>query len=386
VTLAFLILFGAFTGTGPALYWTLLVVGLGALLSSFGFLLWQDELSSRAIRTSSTSAAVRPPSAPPPRKDPTKPAPPQVHYPHPDSGLGRAAVSAAFRPGDELWQHWTTPLGRPLGVEAAGPVAESWFSPAKAGAVAPFAGRDHDTWVLSDDRRTVVRGGPAGVVGGSPSRAPAPPKLARASTSGGIRAHPFTELELDTLFPMELELDRPSPLSPDRAIRAEPRKLPPVTTPTEPTPSIPAASASVEPHAPLLPPVPSAPWEEPGPKAAAALAEADPLLGGPDGLPTLDSIDHQVYLEALNPTPPHLRSSIRTDAKRAGPREARSSARRYYREFCAMCARKLSDFRSWVECPRCSQPMCRECLDLSFLTGAEGRCLSCREPNGPSAG
>ncbi len=382
VTLGSLVLLGDWKGTGPAMYWTLLAAGLGALLTSFGYLAWQETVPARKSPSPTGPPAARPlPITPAPL--PLPPAPPisplhtAVHRPH--SGLGRAAVSAALRSSEDLWHQWTAPKSRPLGVDLSGPVAEAWYFPARSGAIAPFASRDEDLVFLAPGRRELVLSSPAEATGTPP---PAPPVARPAAPT---RTQPFTELELEELFPTDAAFDAvafntPSPPSAIAPV-VSPAGAPP--PPPEPTPSAPPVSVPPAPTPPL-PPVPPA-WELEAAKVA-ALGESGPYVAGPTGLlPTLDSIDHQVYLEAMNPTPPHLRSGRGATPRKPTPARSRSARRYSHEAVCAMCARKVAGFRSWVDCPQCGQPMCRDCLGIAFLSGADGRCFTCRESHGPAA-
>lgn len=385
-TLGFLILLGLRTVEGPAIYSTLLLAGLCALVSSFGFLAWQETVSL----PSPPARAGRSPNG----AIPSKKTEPQArsHAPAPTvplSGLGRAAVSAAVRAGDQIWRQWATPRTRPLGVEVAGPVAYSWYIPSKPGTVNPFSQRDEDLLFIDRGRVAPVTA-PVTRAGGL--TVPAPPLVQRTRNRADRqpRSHPFTETELDALFPPERparagSFPAPTVVSPPNHLSDVPpeRDHPEVRSPDEVCPSPPP----LVPGPPSAGPAPlTASWELPGPEAFAGLSEPAPLFSGLGGmLPTLDAIDHQVYLEAINPLPPHLRSQPIHREKRNEVTRPTSAEPHPHQGFCSMCARKLSDFRSWVECPRCSQAMCRECLSLSFLTGAEGRCFSCHNSPGPHA-
>jgi len=378
VTLGLLILVGEWRTTGPALYWTLLAVGVGALLSSFGYLVWQEGSARRRAATTPAPEPIEASPAPMEESSPsiaTEPATAPLGRPH--SGLGRAVVGATHNPGDELWQHWVPLKTAPLGVEASGPVGESWYYPAKSGAIAPFASRDRDLVFLAADRSVVELGASSANSDRRTNRPPAPISASRASSLA--RTQPFSEVELDSLFPTEAEtvLEGPFPALP-----------PPMAAPTNGGPLIPVrspAAPSVAPGIDATRPATPASWEVPG-TGAAALSEASSLYAGPTGsLTSLDSLDHQIYLEAINPMPPHLRTALPgPPTPKSDPAPARSPPAALD-EFCAMCTRKLSDFRSWAECPRCSRAMCRDCLGVSFLTGAEGRCFACREPHGQTA-
>ncbi len=386
-TLGILILLGLRPIEGPALYSTLLLAGLGALVSSFGFLAWQETVSRPSPNT--RSASSRPSPTPSKKVEPSAKSVAPTHS-MPLSGLGRAAVSAAYRAGDQIWHQWTTPRTRSLGVDVTGPVASSWYIPPKVGAPNPYSRRDQDLLFVNGGRLAPVT--PSSTLAGEP---PVPnPSLARRSGRAvkivTPRAVPFTDTELDTLFPPESPPPRSAPTAPATPahLSVSPSSSPGSARPPGPAPDVLAPS-------PVLtglstPPEPSGgptvAWELPGPEAFAGVSEPEPNFSGLGGLlPTLDAIDHQVYLEAINPLPPHLRSQpLRRDPRGDGTGSA-PSERHARPGFCSMCARKLSDFRSWVECPQCSHPMCRDCLGLSFLTGAEGRCFVCRDSRGTPA-
>lgn len=386
-TLGILILLGLRPIQGPTLYSTLLLAGLGALVSSFGFLAWQETVPhpspatrSKPTRHSPTLSKTVEPSAK--SVDPTRSVP--------LSGLGRAAVSAAFRTGDQIWHQWTTPRTRPLGVEVTGPVAASWYIPPKAGALNPYSRRDEDLVFVNAGRIAPVT--PSSTLAGEP---PVPnPSLARGSGRAvkivTPRAVPFTDTELDTLFPPEAQLPRGAPTAPATPahLSESPSPSRENARPSSPGPDV--LPPSPAPTGRSTPPEPSAgptvAWELAGPEAFAGVSEPEPIFSGLGGLlPTLDAIDHQVYLEAINPLPPDLRSQPLRRGPRGEGLGPAPSERHDRGGFCSMCARKLSDFRSWVECPRCSDPLCRECLGLSFLTGAEGRCFTCRDAHGTPA-
>jgi hypothetical protein len=375
VTLGSLVLLGDWKGTGPAVYWTLLAAGLGALVASFGYLAWQETAGLRARSpppARSQHAVPSPHDGPVPR--PTVPIPGASRSIHPHSGLGRAAVSAAARSSEDLWHFWTTPKSRPLGVEVAGPIAESWYFPSKSGAIGPFASRDEDlrfipSPIAADESLELT-----------PPPATAPSELPSVRPSLTPRTEPFSELELEALFPTSAEFDAVAFNGPPT-----PATLTGPAPPSRPAPPSEGESAPLPgvPPVPLTPPAPAGPATPDWDLAvvdASALGGSGAFVAGPGGLlPTLDSVDHQVYLEAINPMPPHLRS-----VPVAGPRSpevprARPARRRTPEIVCTMCSRKVAGFHAWVDCPRCGQPMCRECLGRSFLTGSDGHCYSCRD-------
>lgn len=378
LTLGLLIVAGVWKGTVVALYWTLFAVGLAALVACFGYLAGQEAPSAPTPASDPIPVASKPtvPARTPPA--PTRAseaARPRAGRPH--SGLGRAVVSAANGSSDVLWNQWMPLKSGPLGVEAAGPIAESWYFASRSGAIAPYAGRDREAILLTPDPRT------------EPVRGPSTPAPVRySSPRSGLpsvpkpRTEPFSDIELEAMFPSDEELAILGAHLAGSAVisnREPSERPPPPELPLAP-PSATAEAARSE-SRPLAPATVAA-WEYP---AAGAVSEASSLVTGPAGsLASLDALDHQIYLESINPTPPHLRPAPQP-AARPEPRAARSSPRAATGPSCAMCSRPLPDFRAWVECPHCDQPMCRDCLGISFMTGGEGRCFRCRDSHGPAA-
>lgn len=106
--------------------------------------------------------------------------------------------------------------------------------------------------------------------------------------------------------------------------------------------------------------------------------EPPPFLTGRGGMLTLDVFDHPVDLDAVSPTRPRLGPAAPVRPERtvrsSGARVGEAAMRR----LCGECSRRLTDFRSWVECRFCRKPLCRQCLQESFEGAEVGACMECR--------
>lgn len=397
VALGAILLLGVWKEVDRFLPYLLLAVGVGTLASSVGLLLSPGEAARVKLdRPRATSPAKAGPSSPAPRRTEAGRPTPKPRDSRPHSGLGRAVVSAASRTGDEIWRRWTTPIARPLGVELAGPVPETAHSAPKSGGFVAFPRR-------SQDLQFVTRARPGGTEpdGFLPPAAPSPHASAPSPPSPSNAARspppprpqpgPFSETELDALFPCA----PPSP--PAAEVLSSPRTVPPSGGPNEAPRSenrfasdaadetsgrFAVGNPAAAPPQAARPEVPV--HREPSPIRADE--DMGPLLAGPLGLlPVLDSQDHVVAFEATNPTPPHLRLSPYMEPDRLLAGRSGTGVRESLRWYCTECSRALSDFRSWVQCRRCSRPMCRQCLTSSFLAGADGHCANCRSSQGTAA-
>ena len=111
----------------------------------------------------------------------------------------------------------------------------------------------------------------------------------------------------------------------------------------------------------------------------AAIEEFGSSLPGRAGLPTnLDAFDHVADLESVNPILPRLRPAPSAVPARWLRKSATAGEQPSVRRPCSECSRRLSDFRSWVECRVCRKPMCRDCLQESFQHDGAGACSNCR--------
>ncbi len=323
----------------------------------------------------------------------------RVRGPHPESGIGRAAVSATAHVGDEFWGRWLLPHADSLGAELVGPVPATPYLPPVPGALAPYSARDADLVFVG-------RGSPAGRAEPRPAR-PHPPRNSAAApvylSSGGstagdraittIGGRAFSEEELDRLFPPDTSpWSPPSPgngPSPERGVPPPQAPETPIARPS-PGPLERALRASAAPRMPGVgAPEPYAPSGAGSVLAAVPVGVTDyaaPFSEFPGTGGTTERMNHPLHLEALNPIPPHLRSAGGSPPRRPPAVETAPPLRPNPARSCSMCARQLWDFRSWGDCPECGDPICEHCLRLSFLTGAEGHCWDCREaPEWPAA-
>jgi hypothetical protein len=393
--LGFLLFFGI---TGPLKLYValpLLLGGAGALVGSVGARAWRRAHRLRA--QAKLGAARSPPRAQTPSSRDHEAARRPNHraeWSTPHSGIGRAVASVSTKAGDVLWRQWTVPRIRPLGAELVGPVREAAHSPPPAGGFVPFPKKDRDL--------VFPKGAPSPSSAPSPNSSPGPAaysgwgSLPRRVPSPLLPTHrssrpqPLTEAELDALFPRDVTSSpsenmptggtaRPG-LSRSREIEQPESAVAAPEPPRSGSPSHPSPPLTVTTSAPKE-------LEAEESRLAAAVADIGSPLSGSFGiLPTLDAIDHQVYLEAVNPIPPHLRATTPTAASAPAQIATTTFARSGGSMFCAVCAGIVSDFRSWVHCLGCHKPICRRCLKSSFATGGEGLCGDCREQGAPTAG
>ncbi len=347
----------------------------------------------------------------------------------PHSGIGRATTARFSWSGAEIWQRWRRAEAGHLGAELVPPVGETAYVVPHAGVLHPFAARDRDLWfehpTVPLDRAGGFSALPTPRPVGSGATLEPSPSLPHAVGHASFRgpAGPFSPDDLDRLFPPDLG-PRAGPhfggLDGGRAIADEdsildalndlplgPVDVRPDTTGGPPAEPVDLRSpASVEealeelPRGPVARPItalgdrfPDPPDEAPsptGPPAARELSRLGPLepvavnefppgdltnpWSGGGLLPDESSIDRLLYLEAINPIPPHLRGAppaVAPPSRAAGPtRSAGAMA-------CVACTRGLGDFRSWSPCIGCGRPVCRQCLHRSYFLGEEGFCWDC---------
>lgn len=378
---------------------TLVIAGLATLLSSFSNFRTRETSGAGALRPSSAQTSVTAPPKPTPPHPSSHPrATREPSRSHPTSGLGRAAVSVVVHDADRLWQMWSTPKTGSLGAELVGPVPETAYSPPKPGAYAPFPQKDEDIVFLDsgDDRAAKGR-----LLSRSsrPSASSSPVGHSDFATdrSGAMAAQLtrtdfFTEADLDRLFPTETTSSVPELQSGEKTTLgvSGPDREPP--RPVGPSSS--AATDDSQLHDPAKTrgeiPVVGDRWVRAIPPSQKT-AGAKPWgvgyqLGGTHGVrPILDSTENEVYIESINPIPPHLRKSPATNPPEPNRPGTGVIPRVGPGRVCSDCSESVLDFRSWSDCPECGDPICRDCLSSSFLRGAEGHCSGCRDLDGTSA-
>jgi hypothetical protein len=321
------LLLGAMTLAGVRFdlerYLPIVTVALGAaaLWASFGSFLLESFASRRTPRSESTG----------PRNAPRAAGwvghhravdGPHHRAPSPRSGVGRVVASAASHAEEELWGHWASPTSTSLGVALVGPVRETAYSPPTPRSLAAFPTMDDDILFLSESLN------------------------ARSAIRSDETDHPPLSRPLE---------ERP---------RWVPRDLADARRP--------ASAARPSPQDSLdEPPRPSSSWP-------AEFGEGGSIaVGRPGLLPILDSMDSPEvsHLPLLEPTVPVPRAWMAAGQPQ-GPSPGRSSP---LVRLCRDCSRHLSDFREWVHCRGCQEPVCKDCLDESFSRDDRGLCASCRE-------
>lgn len=371
-----LALLGRSIEVGPVVPLTLVGLGAATVGCSIAFHHWQSVHRARVSLSSSRPAVPAEPFPSPFPHRASLLAPPTGVVPSvPHSGIGRAAVSAAV--GDRVWRQWEShPVGA-LGAPLTGPVAESAYVPPADRPVGPYAARDTDLLLTPSSLLAAAPAvAPAGARAGAsvvPVSAvkPLPPVRPRPVSGRGT---PFSEAELDALFP-------PEPPAADT-----PLNFPLASGEVSPIPA-PRPSLVVESDA-------VGAWGGPVGGGLGTSGVGSTLLGGdppavdaappadqPSGrfriLPSLLSLRDPLYVETIHPIPPHLRTARRHGAPAGRPTSTSARAPDSTVE-CIGCLRTLRGFRGWVLCPGCHGSLCRRCLGASFLASSEGFCSKCR--------
>ena len=374
LTFGTLFLIGVEPPSVPLLALALMVVGGGSLLTAFSFRLWQLSLlpppTARVARRRGSSPPPVQPHGSAPRRERT---PPDWSIPH--SGIGRSVVSASAPPPAGIWEQWEPASHPALGAALVGPVPSTAYLPPRVGAIAPFAARDEGALIISESRTRSERwSGPQRVERSWDAFPPSdaldryPEGEPMPDSDDAHRLTPFSAEDLDLLFPpverSTLDSDSPPEVTLDAFLGEFPHG--------------PATAAAQE--LALAPPHSAG---EPEPTSGAdfgALSWGQPGLGVGLAQP-----DHELYLEAINPVPPHLRSGERPAAP-TGPRASDRSGAISAGGRCSACSNPVVGFRSWTPCPRCLRPVCRDCLAASLIDGGDGECPTCRPGRSSPAG
>ena len=355
----------------------LLLVGAVALVTTFASLelLVFDRQPATAPGPGSVGRALADSAVGPPANPAVLSAPPGA----PRSGLGRAAVQAATHVDDELWTRWAGPVAPGLGAAGDGPVPGAAYSTPRRGTPGPFPSRGHEAVSLTGPlaRSGAMRARVEPTSPPSPARRAVDAAAGAARPAGSRLPLPFSEDELDRLFPPESS-PGPAPMSsrwsgPDGSTGSSES----AETEGEDAPSSAPLRTAPVPFAisgarSLTPPEPAGRSE--------ASAEG-PSVGSGSGdepvafLFSLEAVESGGYLgRVASPRPAlgrigPLREVPRRDE--VAPPPARS---------CTECSARLTDFRAWADCPDCGTPLCRLCLSVSFLRGTMGSCSACRDP------
>lgn len=367
-------MFGRSALARPYVPWALVGLGAAAVASSAAFHHWQLTRRARVAASANPLPNHDPFPSPFPGRLSALAEAHAAHGTMPHSGLGRAAVSAAA--GDRAWKQWESPPSAPLGVALAGPVPETAYVPPRGGADSPFAARDRDLQIAVGPALVPVSSSPPSApLSPAPRFVPAPAVRASSQARARLAARrriPFSDAELDAMFPPEAAIAPSLPLAsaelspipfPRPALSLESEAMAPSIGPAAPI------SVTLGPARPALPPT-----------AGAHRVGVEAPSGRFRILPSLISLRDPLYVETIHPIPPHLRSAPGSRGGTAPARRANSTIARgaSASHECVGCLRHLSGFRGWVLCPGCHQALCRRCLGASFLASSEGYCSTCR--------
>lgn len=128
---------------------------------------------------------------------------------------------------------------------------------------------------------------------------------------------------------------------------------------------------------------PSVPPEGPrnaGASSPSPFRDLGTYFGGSVGLlPLLDALDFESSAAAEPPARAASRPKLNPRAQEWLDRVSGEHARRPFARLCSDCSRRLVDFREWVHCRKCRDPVCKDCLSESFSTDGRGLCSDCRE-------
>jgi hypothetical protein len=84
-----------------------------------------------------------------------------------------------------------------------------------------------------------------------------------------------------------------------------------------------------------------------------------------------------LFREAANPVPPHLRETggpARAESRRPSGRSTDLASQR---SVCASCSKVVVNLRMSGPCPKCLRPICSDCLREAFVTHGHGWCVDC---------
>jgi len=301
-------------------------------------------------------------------------------------------LSAPVGPGDETWLSWLPREHRRLGPEGIGFTSGVVHSPGKAGNLVAFPVPNYYHGVRSAP-------GSGGVIPPTPASRP-PPSLAGPEDSNAIptapidpagrrpfrssaRAGAYSEEELDRMFP--LTSDHPYVVLADAPRRVG--GMAPWKREPGPSAEAPARLHSLPPPAGGRSSPPGGgggrssqlvPSEEPGierpsgPRSTATLYSESPEASpGPRGT------EADLFLEASNPVPPHLRIEggfTQVDVRRPARRSVDPGRPR---SVCASCSNLVVNLHMSGPCPKCLRPICNDCLHDAFVRYGHGWCIDC---------
>jgi hypothetical protein len=403
VGLGLLVLGGVSLGSETSL--ALFLTGWGAAAVLFS-LSWR--MTSPRV-TTGPMAAPRPTSAPM-AVAPTRSGGPSLAFGNHISpafarrGSEWRVLAAPANPGDETWLSWLPRETRRLGAGSTTGSRRAAYSASRPGSLVAIPNRTQGagaraTTLSGDIARSAVQIGPVRKPVGTrePPRSPATlENLFHTPPPPTRRASEFTEDELDRLFPPapgghtpfltgvpeKVGLREPGPGRPPRAT-ADPTWVPDLPSP--PPESVRSSSETtldleLDRELNDRPAGTSVPVQT-------SLPEHGPLSAprGPAEFPGHDVSADDLFLEASNPIPPHLRGIDRR-SRADPPRPSRSAlASESPKSVCASCSKVVVNLRMSSPCPQCLRPICSECLREAFRSHGLGCCVDCSTPTAIAA-
>jgi hypothetical protein len=375
------------TTVGDYAPFALFAAGLGALATLTSMYQWWNPTPPRA--ESNLGAVTSLPPAPPSASV----APGSMDRPRRSTINGRGAewrvLSVPPTPGNGL--SWLIHgHGRP-GPEAAGSAPGVVHSPGKSGNLVWFPVRNYlhgvrpATRATDDDRSTRrANTSPSIPPAGDPPGSPTTPWGGVHTPSSPARvARPLSDEELDRMFP-PATIRRPYmlPDAPEKvgglsswARVMDPDDDAPARTDesASPTGSLsPTAEGDGDPDRDY---VPFADERVDGPRVPDSTATSRSGSFKAVSRQVAESTD--LFLEAANPVPPHLRSAGVHAQIEAHRPTRRSMSFAGQRSVCASCSKVVVDLRMSGPCPNCLRPICNDCLRESLATRGHGWCVDC---------
>jgi len=377
-------------GVGRFAPYALLAIGAAALASTVAFWLWRTTIRSlpRPLEVPDPPIAAAL-SVPSPTPQPAVTGPRTRVASH--AGSEWRVLSAPTKPGDEIWLSWLPRETRRLGAEVLGLASGGVFAASRPGSLVavPVQGRAGTVDPAHSTGGAQLSGATVALhhSGTSDKGEEFPrPSLGPAQSGPSYRRSrpgPFTEEDLDRMFPPSSE--RRSVFLSDAPARVG---IQPLSRSVGDSSFGPPAGRDL-----------SLPADEP------PLAEVDSEAGGdvigsgvddeitelsrllksavpanpkrrdsPEGI---DPAGGEIYLEATNPIPPHLRlidSRSRSEGGRPG---LGPGSRAESKSVCASCSKVVVNLRMSGPCPRCLRPICTDCLRESMAAHGQGRCIDC---------
>jgi hypothetical protein len=380
---------------GPSNAYTafaLIAIGLGAL-AIYAFLHGWRSTPARSGEPMPVAGIATTPLPTRPRNGADSRPADRPHVPITGRGSEWRVLSAPASPGDETWLSWLPREHRRLGPEGLGFASGVVHSPGKAGNLVAFPVPNYFHGVRSVwgsggivDPAPLTRPSATIAEAGDPNVSPANPgdPGGREPSPSSARAGWFSEEELDRMFP-------PVSGQPHVILSDAPERVGGV--PSWKRETAPAADVLARPErqAPLEESRSSAretygswrsrrvPFEgQRADRPGIPEPTTSSCSGSHDTSPRPNDAAADLFLEAANPVPPHLRD--------AGPATTRGEAHRpvrrsvdpgTQRSVCASCSKVVVNLHMSGPCSKCRRPICNDCLREALVRVGHGWCLDC---------